>query len=399
MKKILKRLLLIVIFLFISVSLFATEVKQDTILTTTVQFVVNTNKVVKNDPGYTYFQNKMIPFLEEHIESLEKVEFVGSASPEGPDELNKKLSRMRAEVLANQLSIPENKKDIQYVGENYNLLLSLITDQSQKDTLTSIINSGFNVKKRINKLPFYKEHLNSLYPLTRCVEVKMYFKKGIITPCLCDTIYINNPVYLIDTVYIHSTDTLYLEKPFKKIPVVAVKTNLTPDLLIAPNIQMELYTYLWGLSLDFSYTFPWYYNDSIYWYYQILNGTVGIRKYFNNEYYGHYVSIYGNSMIYDICFNKKNGYQGEGYGFGVSYGYVFRNKKHPKFKVEPFIRVGYLYTKFDTYHASEPWDGKYYYNWYKKASDFVPRRLEMNYFGPTMVGFNLTYDLICLRRY
>ena len=51
--------------------------------------------------------------------------------------------------------------------------------------------------------------------------------------------------------------------------------------------------------------FPWYHNDSNHKCYQILNGTVGIRKYFNNEYTKWYVGIYCNTGYFDLSMNEE----------------------------------------------------------------------------------------------
>ena len=373
------------------ISCFASEVKGDTVLTTTVKFNINTSSVVYGDPGYEYLHSYMIPFMEENIEYLDRVELIGSSSPDGPKSLNDNLSRVRAESLSGEFNIPKSKIFVSNVGENYDRLVDLVEDENDKDTLLSILSSGINVKKRIKKY-------NTLYPQIRTVDVKIYFNGINIFPCDTDTVFVNDTIYVdeIDTVI---CDSVYIEKPFKRIPIVALKTNLLSDLLITPNIQAEIYTHLWGISIEFEYTFPWYHNDNIYWYYQIMNGTAGIRKYFSDDYSGHYVGIYGSTFVYDVCFNKEKGYQGEGWNVGLGYGYVFKYKKHQRLKFEPYIRIGYMHTNFDTYHASEPFDGKYYYNWYRRASEFVPRRFELNYFGPTMIGFNITYDLICVRKY
>ena len=122
----------------------------------------------------------------------------------------------------------------------------------------------------------------------------------------CDTVYIHK--YQTDTIYIVEQDTcahdtIYIDKPYKKLPIVNVKTNLVTDVLLAPNAQIEIYTYLWGLSFEAEYTHPWWSIDEKHLYYQLLNITFGIRKYFNNEYTGHYVGIYGNSAIYDFEFS------------------------------------------------------------------------------------------------
>ena len=233
----------------------------------------------------------------------------------------------------------------------------------------------------------------------RAVYIEIQLKKNPEIITQIDTLYIKD--ILRDTVYIDNTviDTVYM-KP-ELIPILGLKTNLTGDMLMTPNIQAEIYTHLWGLSLEFEYSFPWWNKDyDTYFYYRLLNGKTGIRKYLNNEYTGHWIGIYANTAIYDIClFNKDKGYIGDLYGVGLGYGYVFQNKKHPRVKFEPYIRAGWFNTKFDTYHASQPWNDRYYYNWYQRASEYVPRRFNMNYFGPTEIGFNFTFDLICSRKY
>lgn len=332
----------------------------------TIEFVVNTDTVIEND-RYAHFKEDVIPYIIEHHDDIDVALLVGSASPEGNKTRNEYLADIRAKKMLKLLDgiIPDEKIHVVSDGK---LFLSLAKCE-QGD-----------------------------YPRRRAARLEIWFKER---ASHIDTLRLER----IDTVYIHDTlythDTIYVEKPWRRVPILAVKTNLLSDALITPSIQAELYTWLWGLSLEFDYTFPWFHKDyGTYFYYQILNGTVGIRKYLNNKYTGHYFGVYANTAIYDICpFDKEKGWQGELYGAGISYGYVLQNKRHPRVKFEPYIRFGWFNTKFDTYHASQPWDEKYYYNWYSRASDFVPRRFNMNYFGPTEIGVNFTFDLICLRRY
>lgn len=356
-----KRIFIFIVFLFL---LGMTSLQSQNVISSTVEFSFNTNEFVMNGK-YDYFINTTIPYINNNKDNIESILLVGSASPEGNKEWNDYLAGTRAEKVHSYFmdSIPRQKVN---VINDYDLFLE---------------KTGYDEKNW--------KRLRATY-----IEIQLKKAPEIIT--LFDTIYIKE----MDTIYqCCGTDTVYIKQEPERIPLLAVKTNLLSDVLITPSIQAELYTHLWGLSLEFDYTFPWYHNDDIYWYYQILNGTAGIRKYLNNKYYGHYFGIYGNTFTYDICFDEDNGYQGEGNGISIGYGYVFRSKKHPKLKFEPYIRLGYLYSRFDTYHASNPWDGKYYYNWHKKASEFAPRRLELNYFGPTAIGFNITYDLVWLRKY
>lgn len=346
---------LVILMLFISVTCWSQTIYH------TIEFSVGTSKIIHND-NYRVFMEDIMPFLKNNI--IEAVYLIGCASPEGNKNLNIKLANNRSNVIKSYIEDFVPKQKI-HIKNDYQLFLQK-TGYDERDW---------------NKL--------------RATYIEIHVKNIPEVITQIDTVYIKE----IDTIYCKQIDTIYI-KP-ERIPILAVKTNLLSDVLITPNIQAELYTWLWGLSIEFDYTFPWYHKDrDTYFYYQLLNGTVGIRKYLNNKYNGHWIGIYGNTAIYDICpWNKNKGWQGEVHGAGIGYGYVFQNKKHPRWKFELYGRAGWFNTKFDTYHASEPWDEKYYYDWYLRASDFVPRRFKMNYFGPTEIGFNLTFDLICARKY
>ena len=362
MKRLLNILISIILF-FVSYAAYGqTMAKRDTVLIGRIEFVVNTITVVDNEQ-YRHFVDEMLPFMKENKDRIIKTMVIGSASPEGNKQRNLFLADNRAKRAIQYLKGVVDEKNIEVV--NNDALFVHISKCKEEN-----------------------------YVARRGAYIEVWVR-GENIRTVTDTLRLEQ----IDTVYIH--DTLYIEKPYKKIPILAVKTNLVADALITPNVQAELYTHLWGLSLEFDYTFPWYHKDyGTYFYYQLLNGTVGIRKYLKKDYTGHYFGIYANTAIYDICpFNKDHGWQGEIYGAGLSYGYVFQHKRYSRLKFEPYIRIGWFNNRFDEYHASQPWDEKYYYNWYQRASDFVPRRLIMNYFGPTEIGFNFTIDIVCLRKY
>lgn len=333
----------------------------------TIEFVVNTNVFVYNENYYNFMYNT-VPYIQEHCEDIDSILIIGSASPEGKKDFNIHLADIRASKIYSCIRnyVPGSKV---IVKNDYSLFLEK-TKLTEED-----------------------------YKKLRATYIEIYLKEAEeeIMPVVAE----RDTIYIRDTIYYSRVDTVWLREKPKIFPVLAVKTNLAADIIAAPNIQAELYTWIWGLSLEFDYTCPWWHKDyDTYFYYQVLNGIVGVRKYLNNKYTGYYIGIYGNTAIYDLCFlNKDKGWQGEVYGAGLSGGYVFQNKKYPRLKFEPYVKFGWFNTKFDTYHASQPWNEKYYYNWYLRASDFVPRRFKMNYFGPTAIGFNLTFDLICIRKY
>jgi len=377
-----------ILLIFVSLTLSASE-PRDTTIVNLLRFQLNKSEFVKGDPGYWTFMNKTLPY---YYGNMDKVEYIGvhiSSSPEGPLSRNKVLTEERARRILDYFPDDANI-ELGLIEENYDGVLEQV-DSTNRETVESIISSGVDVKRRLMKLPYINAALFNL----RYARIEIRFRADVPVEPIHDTVIVNQ----IDTIYIVQHDTIYLEKSPRTIPILGVKTNLVADAALAPNVHAELYTHLAGLSLEFEYTFPWWKTDVVHRYYQILNGTAGIRKYFRNSYTGHYVGAYVNTAIYDLQAKTDQGFQGELNGIGLSYGYVFASKKDPRLKFEPYIRIGCFNTRFDEYHTSEPFDGRYYYTYTGKSSDFVPRRFKMTYFGPTMIGFNLTYDLICLRRY
>lgn len=351
--------------MFLSSTVKGQEIK-DTVLIGRLEFKVNTTNVIENET-YEHFTNEVLPLIKERRHLISSIIIVGSASPEGNKKRNLYLEKVRAEKMYSYIDGIVDKEKVFIMNSSE---IFLHTSKCKED--------DWNAR--------------------RGTFIEVWFNGETIKE-IRDTLIVEKE--RVDTVYCHSVDTVYIKQYPTLIPILGVKTNLVADALITPNVQAELYTHLWGLSLEFDYTFPWYHKDyDTYFYYQLLNGTVGIRKYLKKDYTGHYFGIYANTAIYDLCpADKDLGWQGELYGAGISYGYVFQNKKYSRLKFEPYIRIGWFNTRFDEYHASQPWDEKYYYNWYKRASDFVPRCLKMDYFGPTEIGINFTFDIVCLRKY
>jgi hypothetical protein len=361
---------------------------------TEIQFVINTDSIVQDSNWFKY--QEVISQIQP--EDIESVTIIGSASPDGNVDFNKYLSDIRAQKIKTTLpNVADFKFTVKSIAEDYNYLYQLVyaSDEPFRDEALYILSNSKDIKETLkSNRRIWRRLIDNYFQTLRSAKVYITFYDKP-QECDCDTVYLA----YTDTIYNTIHDTLWFEKPFKKIPILALKTNLLMDGLAAPNIQAELFTHLWGTSLEFEYTVPWWSSDEAYIYYQIADGTVGLRKYLKDSYDGHWFGLYGHTVLYDLCANKEDGWQGEGYGIGLGYGYVWRSEKHPRLRLEMYGRIGWLHTKYDTYHASDPWDGKYYYDWYKRASEFVPRRFTLDYFGPTMIGINISYDIICLRRY
>ena len=384
----------IIISLLLLISCFATVAQtRDTCVISNVSFKVNTDTPIK-DSDYEKFITKDIQYLNEHKSELKSIELIGTASPEGPYKLNKELAIKRSKVISGMIdSTLISLTHIRTIDEDYEGLYKLVSQSNDPDKykILNILDNSEHIKRDLIKLGVWRRLINNYFSQLRNVKVKMNF---IIPVPIVDTVYIKDTLYIHDTLYVH--DTIYKIPPYKKYPILSIKTNLIEDIIGAPNVHAELYTYVWNLSLEFEYSFPWWKNDNRHFYYQALNGAVGVRKYFNNNYDKWYVGLYGNTGYYDFATKKDNGWQGEERGAGLSVGRVWRKGN---WRFEAFARGGWLNSNYDTYHAGEPFEGKYYYDWWKRNEDFVPRRFTLNYFGVTMIGFNITYDIIRIRRY
>lgn len=355
-----------------------------------IQFLISSDSIIQNKEWFDYLE--VVETLNDS--EIESVIVVSSTSPDGSKEFNKYLADKRAQKVVSTLSnISKNKIVTKSISENYDNLYEAVynSDEPFRDELLYILSNGQEVKKEIQARRYiWRKLVDNYFQPLRSARIYIKYKEK---PCNCDTVYIHT----IDTLIFR--DTVYVDKQFTKVPMIAIKTNVITDALAAPNIQLEWYTHLKGTSVELDYTCPWWHNDDIYFYYQIINGIVGIRKYLNETYDGHWVGVYGNGFLYDICISEDDGWQGEGYGFGLSYGYAWRSKKYAKLRFELYGRVGYLKTMYDTYYAGAPFNGKYYYYWFGRINDFVPRNLHKEYFGPTMVGFNISYDLIYRKKH
>ena len=184
-------------------------------------------------------------------------------------------------------------------------------------------------------------------------------------------------------------------KPIKREPVLNVRTNLIYDLGTVLNVGIEYYPRNPRWSLLGHYTFPWWDNDPKHQYLQILDWNLEIRYYLqaDKRHAGWYVAPYVHWNLYDISIDAERGWQGEGKGCGLSAGYVRHLSGKQRWKMEFFVRLGYYHSLFDPYHASDPYHGKYYYDWPWAPEDFTPRNHRFQMIGPTGMGVTVSYDL------
>lgn len=398
-----------------STVLSAQEKEQgDTATATLVKFGLGESKPNTNDSGYKKLLDEIIPYINSHSEEISKVVVRGHSSPDGSYKANLALTNKRANAIIDILQANVDTIPIELDNSpfNYGHLLNLMDESDPHyEALAGILQScGGDEALVQEKLKngsgrsVWNILKKDYFPEMRYVEVRCEpVREAVCEIAKTDTVIVEKPV--IDTIFITRTivDTVKFESNSRR-PLLAVKTNLLADFFpyspfgvsFIPNIHFELFTYLWNTSVEFEFDTPWWSNDATKKYFQIQNGTLGIRKYFGEkEYAGWFAGLYGQTAIFDLCKNATSGWQGEAWGAGLTGGYAWRLKREPRLRFEAFIRAGYLNAAYDPYVAgSDTGDSKYYFNYFMSAPDFRPRQSKFHYWGPTMIGINISFDLV-----
>ena len=264
--------------------------------------------------------------------------------------------------------------------------------QQTIDQVLRILDSDINVatkKWRLQQLPIYRYLIQTYYPRLR-------------NSVFCIVYYSDSPLVEEPVVEFDFAQNLPEMGPLQPMPVqqlrrepmLNVHTNLLYDLGTALNVGVEYYPHNSRWSVVANYTFPWWGGEKKHRYMQLIDGELQVRRYFDKKanHAGHYLSAYVHGGYYDFSFNAERAWQGEGAGFGLGYGYVWRPWKDKRWKLEAFIRLGYYHSLYDPYHASDPYNGKYYYDWDGAVEDFERRNYRFRWFGPTGLGITLSYD-------
>lgn len=303
-----KFVIILLILLSCVFSSYAQDIKGD-VISTTIEFVINTDNVIPND-NYFQFLDITVPFIRDNSEKISKVLLIGSASPEGNKNANIILANKRADKICTYLLkfIPRDKI---IINNDYNLFL-------EKTKLT---------EKEYTKL--------------RATYIEIYIENNI------DYI---QPQY--DTVYIVNTiekkDTVYIDKPIEvkkdEQIIFSIYNSITEDLLKRKNIGIEFYFNKMSFFLEGSFSGGYLFGKN----YNIDYWNTGFRKYFNKNYDKVFAEIYGTGGYFDTDLFSTNGKYGIFYGGGLGIGYKFSFKYG--WKLYSLIRFGIIGFKFNDYY-------------------------------------------------
>jgi hypothetical protein len=336
--------------------------------------------------------------------NIVEVSFCCAASPEGSDQLNRKLARGRLTALENlvrqQVDIPDS---IITHNDNYipwEFLKSQIEDSElvYKNEVLAILEEesllvdyhypNLHIDNRIVKLRALNDgkvwqQMHKLFfeRMRNACAVFVTYKKEL--PVVQQPI-ITEPEPITQEYEPKEpiVPEFVIEEPKEKSPFyMGLKTNLLYNILAIPNLGAEFY-----LGSNFSVAANWHYawwkNDKKYDHWRTYGGDLAVRYWLGKKAHeksltGHHIGLYGQMITYDFQLGGKGVLADRwSWATGLEYGYSLPVAK--RLNLDFTIGLGYHWGEFKEYL---PIDGHYVWQATKNR----------NYWGPTKAEISLVW--------
>ena len=154
----LKKYIITIAMLLTAVLTNAQDVSTDSVLYANIKFEVNTDRILPNDFGLQHLQTVVMPYVSEHLQDIDSIVIIGTASPDGPYERNRQLAQMRCQRIWKEFMTYVSSSLVRTytVSEDYAKLKALSDDDRETN------------KKRLLQL---------YHPAVRTVYVRVYVKQ------------------------------------------------------------------------------------------------------------------------------------------------------------------------------------------------------------------------------
>ena len=373
-----------------------------------IDFRVNSTVIDSAYSDNAVRMQEMVEFLrnirQDSTINIVEVSFCGAASPEGSDQLNRKLARGRLTALENlvrqQVDIPDS---IITHNDNYipwEFLKSQIEDSElvyknevlaileEESLLVDYLYPTLHIDNRIVKLRALNDgkvwqQMHKLFfeRMRNACAVFVTYKKEL--PVVQQPI-ITEPEPITQEYEPKEpiVPEFVIEEPKEKSPFyMGLKTNLLYNILAIPNLGAEFY-----LGSNFSVATNWHYawwkNDKKYDYWRTYGGDLAVRYWLGKKAHeksltGHHIGLYGQMITYDFELGGKGVLADRwSWATGLEYGYSLPIAKC--MNLDFTIGLGYHWGEFKEYL---PIDGHYVWQATKNR----------NYWGPTKAEISLVW--------
>ena len=329
--------------------------------------------------------------------NIMSIRVTGYASPEGSFVKNDQLASRRTSSLTRYIidatRISSTLFQTAHVAEDWDGLRTFVDTTAMLANRTALLQMIDSDRDPDDKLTFiqkkypkdYAVMLNVAFPLLRHTDYQIDYVQKNVTHTL-------GKVHT-DTIYRLHADTLstgwqsaVTPEPYRTFrPLLAVKTNLLYDLVLAPNIEVEVpfgRDRRWSVMAE--YTNPWWRWKNLDYSYQIQEGGVELRRWLLPRCNGSrpwlsglFAGVYGAIAKYDIE-NDGTGDQGEVWSAGATLGYSCPLNR--RLNMEFSLSAGYV--KGERRHYNAEFDSTHLIYKYTK---------NLSYFGPTKLKVSLVW--------
>ena len=329
---------------------------------------------------------------------IRRIYLKGFASPEGSYRHNDELSRGRVEALrqylADHYAIDPTLISIENEPEDWEGLRDYVSksDLPDREKILAIIDTKGDPDKKLQLIverhrEAYKQLLKVVFPLLRHTDYRIDYtltdgQDTEYTEIAVDTAYVNSV-----TIHNEPLFPTFSAQPKTFRPLLALKTNLLYDLLLAPNIEAELplgRNARWSLMAE--YTNPWWRWKKLDYSYEIQEIGLELRHWFSPGcaqgrpcLSGHFWGVYAAALKYDLE-NDQTGDQGELFSAGLTYGYSWPLSAH--WNLELSASAGAAFGERRHYRAE-----------FNSTHLIYKYTRNMFYVGPTKLKISIVYLL------
>ena len=365
---------------------------------------------IKNNATVLNLQSSQISELQaDTILYPRQIRIYASASPEGTGRLNRELSHLRAnriaDYLRSSLSLPDSLIHIHSHGVDWESLKQLATiyDTPYKSEVLDILHH-MPEHTHCDDTAMYKHELETLrdgepyrymyeylFPELRVAETHIVVNINRLhspaSPCS------KNIKCISDTLGIsfsqNKAAAANTTMPSHRAFNMSLKNNMLYDAVLVPNIGVEFHIGK-GWSVGGTWMYAWWKNGNRHHYWRIYGGELGIRKYFGRQasekpLTGHHLGLYGQVLTYDFEFGGTGYMAGvpggtlfdkANYAAGIEYGYSLPISR--KLNIDFSLGVGYM---GGLYYEYRPIDG----------CDVWQSTRQGRWFGPTKAEISLIW--------
>ncbi len=326
----------------------------------------------------------------------------GYASPDGPYDHNEYLARARSQALRKYIidvcGLSDSLVSSEYVAEDWDGLRRYVENSSlpdKEDLLVAINRGGDPDQKQLliaARFPSaYRLFVDSVFPRLRRTDYRIDYVEKFSDTVRQEPVMVSSKVHYTKqlTKTIETAQAWMPEETGRTFdtyrPLLAVKTNLLYDVLLAPNIELEMTLgrrARWSLMAE--YCNPWWRWDRKDQSYQIQELGLELRRWFSPRcdqarpwLSGHFLGLYCAVAKYDLERNAV-GDQGDVFSAGLSYGYSWpiASRWNLEFNIAAGIIAG------ERRHYNAEFDSSHLIYKYTK---------NLFYAGPTKLKLSLVY--------